>query len=453
MSNKLTTILNAIYATCKKMLPAYNIFKGERSETIRIAHGTFDGNPLPLDDTGFTGFVLGEVYSVTINGVTKEYEAQSIDGLTVIMDISEANIGWALALSPEDSTGIIYEAADSYVNAEISISQTKIIREREIKKLSEDLLPDTFRKKVDESYTAVRSSLKMSQNAQEIAVNAENKASEAIVTANNATEDAITAVTTAENAQTTAENAQTTANGAITKAETAVSQSESSVKYVDQSLTPEEQNIARKNINTGHYECYIGKVEKSVRAIRGYITPMEYDPYTTYSNGKDSGFELPFSLVSGNITVEKQNEDGTFGEPYKIAFIDKPCIHAADAGNLVTLEPAPTCRFRVDDFYIYVYVSFLANYFNGPSIVPCIRARHATTSDLSHYPVTFRVSSELWGATVPINKDFIPKDLGLKASPGQFIVVKSVDENGAPTEWEALPGTISKDLINAGHNG
>lgn len=67
--NTLTALLEDLRALILKSRPAYRDFTVEESEVSAIASGIFDEENLTLLDEDFTGFVLGEKYRVTINGV------------------------------------------------------------------------------------------------------------------------------------------------------------------------------------------------------------------------------------------------------------------------------------------------------------------------------------------------------------------------------------------------
>lgn len=67
--NTLTALLEDLRALILKSRPAYRDFTVEESEVSAIASGIFDSENLTLLDEDFTGFVLGEKYRVTINGV------------------------------------------------------------------------------------------------------------------------------------------------------------------------------------------------------------------------------------------------------------------------------------------------------------------------------------------------------------------------------------------------
>lgn len=67
--NTLTALLEDLRSLILKSRPAYRDFTVEESEVSAIASGIFDRENLTLLDEDFTGFVLGEKYRVTINGV------------------------------------------------------------------------------------------------------------------------------------------------------------------------------------------------------------------------------------------------------------------------------------------------------------------------------------------------------------------------------------------------
>ena len=66
----LGAILADLRALILKSRPAYRDFSVEESEISEIANGVFgDDASFVLSDGDFAGFVLGEKYRVTINGV------------------------------------------------------------------------------------------------------------------------------------------------------------------------------------------------------------------------------------------------------------------------------------------------------------------------------------------------------------------------------------------------
>ena len=78
--NTLTALLEDLRALILKSRPAYRDFAVEESEVSAIASGIFsqEGN-LTLLDEDFTGFVLGEKYRVTINGVEQIVTAVDVE--------------------------------------------------------------------------------------------------------------------------------------------------------------------------------------------------------------------------------------------------------------------------------------------------------------------------------------------------------------------------------------
>lgn len=193
MSTNFKSLLTSIRSMVLKLLPAYKLFAGRKTETktVKICEGTLqqDGLLTLLDDS-FAGFVEGETYDVILNGQSLKVTASQIfDGLIGIADLTDPakKNGYAVALF---NGSILCMALGTYIGATISVSQTKTATtERyEIKKLPVECLPNGVAKTKD-----VRA--------------AKSAAAAAQSTANDAKTAAETAQTTANAAQTTAENA------------------------------------------------------------------------------------------------------------------------------------------------------------------------------------------------------------------------------------------------------
>ena len=245
----LKDILTVIRDTIKRNRVAYKDYLGEETitktniivEGILVEEGT-----LTLKDSSVTSFVIGESYDVTIDGITEVmigYELSenstgygapatnyNIIALGNVTDLSNLpSDGWTVAIN--DGTAVC-KTLGSYIGKSISISQTKTITEKhyDIKKLPDELLPNTVAKKTDvtavkklatNAQTLAETAQATADNAQTTADNAQSTAEVAKATADNAQATANTAKTTADTAKTTATNAQTAANTAKTTADTA----------------------------------------------------------------------------------------------------------------------------------------------------------------------------------------------------------------------------------------
>lgn len=201
MSTNFKSLLTSIRSMVLKLLPAYKLFAGRKTETttVKICEGTLqEEGSLTLLDDSFAGFVEGETYDVVLNGQSLKVTAGPVgDGLIGIADLTDPakKNGYAVALV---NGSIVCLAMGTYIGATISVSQTKTVTtERyEIKKLPVECLPNGVAKTKD-----VRA--------------AKSAAAAAQSTANDAKTAAETAQTTANAAQTTANAAQTTAENAL----------------------------------------------------------------------------------------------------------------------------------------------------------------------------------------------------------------------------------------------
>ena len=151
MSTNFKSLLTSIRSMVLKLLPAYKLFAGRKTETtsVKICEGTLqDYGSLTLLDDSFSGFVEGETYDVVLNGQSLKVTASQIEGLIGIGDLTDRQNGYAVAML---NGAILCQAMGTYIGATISVSQTKTATtERyEIKKLPEDCLPNTVASKTD----------------------------------------------------------------------------------------------------------------------------------------------------------------------------------------------------------------------------------------------------------------------------------------------------------------
>ena len=218
----LKNILTAVRDIINRSRIAYKDYLGEETvtETKVLVDGTLsEQGTLTLKDPSFTRFVAGEEYKVTIDGTTQTLTAISNNGVVGITNvINFENPGenyFAVSVNPKNGQPIC-SAGGTYVGKTISISQTKTTttKKYDIKKVPQELIPDTIARSADVAKVKTK------------ADDAFNKADAAQVAADNAWTDATNAQNTANAAQntanaakTTAENAQNTANRAATKSD------------------------------------------------------------------------------------------------------------------------------------------------------------------------------------------------------------------------------------------
>ena len=216
--HNLTQILKVIRDLVMRNRPCYRDYLGSETttKTVQIGSSVFvDDKGIAeteflVTDSAFAGFILGETYTVSIDGVTADYvarnlspisdEAGPIIGTTTTFDMGNHTFdGWVCAAgrNPDGKVACMAQTFDmSFVGKTISISQTKTetVKRYNTKLLPEYLLPAFLRKNVVATKTEVQ-----------------NAVANAVAAADNAQ-------TTADNAQTTADNAQTTADNAKTAA-------------------------------------------------------------------------------------------------------------------------------------------------------------------------------------------------------------------------------------------
>lgn len=235
--HNLTQILKVIRDLVMRNRPCYRDYLGSETvtKTVQIGAGTFASSKrfviaeFPATDPTFTGFILGETYTVTIDGVTADYVAHNFSPLSdefgpIIGTATTFNIedntfdGWLVAAAIDiDSVLCAAETFDtSFVGKTISISQTRTetVTHYNTKLLPEYLLPAFLRKNVVATKTEVQNAV---ANAVAAADNAQNTALAAHNAANGAQVMASAAQSTANTAKNTADNAKIAADAALPK--------------------------------------------------------------------------------------------------------------------------------------------------------------------------------------------------------------------------------------------
>ena len=140
----LTQILKVIRDLVMRNRPCYRDYLGSETvtKTVQIGSGVFEdhkgivGTKFLVTDSAFAGFILGETYTVTIDGITADYVARNLSPISdnvgpVIGTITTYNIddntfdGWVCAASrnPDEKVGCMAQTLDmSFVGKTISVS-------------------------------------------------------------------------------------------------------------------------------------------------------------------------------------------------------------------------------------------------------------------------------------------------------------------------------------------
>ena len=236
--HNLTQILKVIRDLVMRNRPCYRDYLGSETvtKTVQIGSGVFEDDKgiaetgFLVTDSAFAGFILGETYTVTIDGITADYVARNLSpfsddvgpviGTTTTFDMENHTFdGWICAAgrNPDGKVACMAQTLDtSFVGKTISISQTKTetVKRYNTKLLPEYLLPSFLRKNVVATKTEVQSAV---ANAVAAADNAQNTALAAHNAANGAQVMASAAQSTANTAKNTADNAKIAADAALPK--------------------------------------------------------------------------------------------------------------------------------------------------------------------------------------------------------------------------------------------
>ena len=243
--HNLTQILKVIRDLVMRNRPCYRDYLGSETvtKTVQLGSSVFVDNKgiaetvFPVTDSAFAGFVLGETYTVSIDGVTADYVARNFSPFseevgpiigTVTTYNTEDNTfdGWICAADRNSDGKVACMARTfdmSFVGKTISISQTKTetVTHYKTKLLPEYLLPAFLRKNVVASKSEVQKAQTTADSAQTTADSAQTAAYNAQSTADSAQATASAAQRTANTAKSTAAAAQSTANTAKTMADAA----------------------------------------------------------------------------------------------------------------------------------------------------------------------------------------------------------------------------------------
>ena len=144
--HNLTQILKVIRDLVMRNRPCYRDYLGSETETktVQIGSGVFEDDKgiaetgFLVTDSAFAGFILGETYTVTIDGITADYVARNLSPMSeelgpIIGTITAYNTedhtfdGWVCdaGRNPDGKVACMAQTLDmSFVGKTISISQT-----------------------------------------------------------------------------------------------------------------------------------------------------------------------------------------------------------------------------------------------------------------------------------------------------------------------------------------
>ena len=365
--HNLTQILKVIRDLVMRNRPCYRDYLGSETvtKTVQIGAGTFASSKVfviaefPATDTTFTGFILGETYTVTIDGITADYVARNLSpisdnagpviGTTTTFDMENRTFdGWICAAGrdPDGKVGCMAQTHDtSFVGKTISISQTRTetVTHYNTKLLPEYLLPAFLRQNVVATKTEVKSAASKATNAADAASTAQIAADAAQSAASAAQSTANTAKSTAEAAQSTANTANTTADAAKTTAETAQTTANGCVK---------KSNTRQFGINLGSNNAFSGSVQSS-EVNYSFMTNNITDTPTNLSIGAFGGTALTISVTPSTSPTVKITPPvyGATQADIEFAAINKgfpaPQITGLGGITMCSSTPASTKKFRI----------------------------------------------------------------------------------------------------------
>lgn len=364
--HNLTQILKVIRDLVMRNRPCYRDYLGSETvtKTVQIGSSVFVDNKgfaateFLVTDSSFAGFVLGETYTVSIDGVTADYVARNLSpisdeagpviGTATTFDAENGTFdGWLAAAVIRNGSAIcMAQTLDmSFAGKTISISQTKTetVKRYNTKLLPEYLLPAFLRKNVVATKTEV-------QNAVAKATDAEDAASNAQSTADNAQSTANTAKSTAEAAQSTANTAKTAADAAKTTAETAQTTAETAQTTANGCV--KKSNTRQFGINLGSNNSFSGSVQSS-EVNYSFMTNDLTDTPTNLNIGAFGGTALTISVTPSRSPTVKITPPvyGATQANIEFASITKgypaPQITGLGGITMCSSTPASTKKFKI----------------------------------------------------------------------------------------------------------
>lgn len=365
--HNLTQILKVIRDLVMRNRPCYRDYLGSETETktVQIGAGVFEDEKgevyadILIEEPSFSGFILGETYTVTINGITADYVARNFSPASeemgpIIGTITTYNTedhtfdGWMCVAgrNPAGKGSCMAQTLDmSFAGKTISISQTKTetVKRYNTKLLPEYLLPTFLRQNVVATKTEVKSAASKATNAADAASTAQIAADAAQSAASAAQSTANTAKSTAEAAQSTANTAKTTADAAKTTAETAQTTANGCVK---------KSNTRQFGINLGSNNAFSGSVQSS-EVNYSFMTNDITDTPTNLSIGAFGGTALTISVTPSTSPTVKITPPvyGATQADIEFAAITKgysaPQITGLGGITMCSSTPASTKKFRI----------------------------------------------------------------------------------------------------------
>lgn len=362
--HNLTQILKVIRDLVMRNRPCYRDYLGSETvtETVQIGAGTFEDNNgramaiLNVTDPAFTGFVLGETYTVTIDGVIADYVARNFSPISeemgsIIGTITTYNEGdntfdgWIClggASTSGETFGVAQTLDTSFVGKTISISQTRTetVKRYNTKLLPEYLLPTFLRKNVVATKTEVQSAADKATAAKNAASNAQTKANDAQTEASTALTRANNAQATANAAKTTAETAKTTADAAKTTAQTTANE------------CVKKSNTRQFGINLGSNNAFSGSVQSS-EVNYSFMTNDITDTPINLNLGAFGGTALTISVTPSRSPTVKITPPiyGATQADIEFAAIAKgypaPQITGLGGITMCSSTPHSTKKFRI----------------------------------------------------------------------------------------------------------
>ena len=146
-TDNLKKVLSVVRDLIKRNRVAYKDYLGEETitETKVFAKGTFaeHGAGLTCDDPTITGFIAGETYQITIDGETTDYVAITNENTILVGNVTDETKPLFVIAFVSGNVG--WEGDESLIGKTVSVSQTKTVTHKnyDIKKLPEELLPDS----------------------------------------------------------------------------------------------------------------------------------------------------------------------------------------------------------------------------------------------------------------------------------------------------------------------
>lgn len=146
-TDNLKKVLSVVRDLIKRNRVAYKDYLGEETitETKIFAKGTFaeNGGGLTCDDPTITGFIAGETYQITIDGETTDYVAIDDGGIILVGNVTDETKPFFVIGFESGNVG--WGGDESLLGKTVSVSQTKTVTRKnyDIKKLPEELLPDS----------------------------------------------------------------------------------------------------------------------------------------------------------------------------------------------------------------------------------------------------------------------------------------------------------------------